>query len=48
MHVGRNKQGEQAIMLIKIDSVVEADVVDKLQQIDGIGIEEIKYIEIKE
>ena len=47
MHVGRNQQGEEAIMLIKTDSTVDDEVMKKLNQVEGIG-KDIKYIEIKE
>ncbi len=48
MHVGRRKNEKQAIMLIKTDSKVGAEVRNEIQKIKEISIEEVKYIDIKE
>jgi len=36
MQVGRNQPGEQAIMVLNVDSEVSADAMDKIRTIDGI------------
>ncbi|MFW6238486.1 MAG: ACT domain-containing protein, partial [Halanaerobiales bacterium] len=48
MHVGRDKEMEKAIMLLKADSRVGKDVREKIKTSNEVEIDEVKYIEIEE
>jgi D-3-phosphoglycerate dehydrogenase len=36
MQVGRHKPGEEALMVLTVDSAVPADAMDEIKKIDGI------------
>ncbi|MFW6278845.1 MAG: phosphoglycerate dehydrogenase [Bacillota bacterium] len=48
MHVGRNKEEKKAVMLIKADTRITDEIIQKIVGIESIGIKEGKYIEIEE